>query len=113
MLLIRFTRVWDQEFSNRFMKRCLLTNSQSVGYNCADKVNARSLRKCSNGRWLSSRSDRRGKVIIEIKSTDAIAPVHRKQLLTYLRLTDKRLGLLINFNVEFIKDGITRVVNNL
>ena len=54
-----------------------------------------------------------GTVIVEIKSIDAIAPVHRKQLLTYLRLTDKRLGLLINFNVELIKDGITRVVNNL
>ncbi len=54
-----------------------------------------------------------GKVTVEIKSIDAIAPVHRKQLLTYLRLTDKRLGLLINFNVELIKDGITRVVNNL
>jgi GxxExxY protein len=54
-----------------------------------------------------------GKVIVEIKSIDAIAPVHRKQLLTYLRLTDKKLGLLINFNVELIKDGITRVVNNL
>jgi GxxExxY protein len=54
-----------------------------------------------------------GKVIVEIKSIDAIAPVHRKQLLTYLRLTDKRLGLLINFSVELIKDGITRVVNNL
>lgn len=54
-----------------------------------------------------------GKVIVEIKSIDAIAPVHRKQLLTYLRLTDKRLGLLINFNVELIKDGITRVVNHL
>lgn len=54
-----------------------------------------------------------GKVIVEIKSVDAVAPVHRKQLLTYLRLTDKRLGLLINFNVESIKDGITRVVNNL
>lgn len=53
------------------------------------------------------------KVIAEIKSIDAISPVHRKQLLTYLRLTDKRLGLLINFNVELIKDGITRVVNNL
>src|SRR5437588_7593856 len=52
-----------------------------------------------------------GKVIIEIKSIEAIAPVHRKQLLTYLRLTDKRLGLLINFNVDLIKNGITRVVN--
>jgi GxxExxY protein len=54
-----------------------------------------------------------GKVIVEIKSIEAIAPVHRKQLLTYLRLADKRLGLLINFNVELIKDGITRVVNHL
>src|SRR5216684_281006 len=54
-----------------------------------------------------------GKVIVEIKSIEAIAPVHRKQLLTYLRLTDKRLGLLINFNVDLTKDGITRVVNDL
>jgi GxxExxY protein len=53
------------------------------------------------------------KVIVEIKSIEAIAPVHRKQLLTYLRLADKRLGLLINFNVELIKEGITRVVNRL
>ena len=53
------------------------------------------------------------KVIVEIKSIEAIAPVHRKQLLTYLKVTDKRLGLLINFNVELIKNGITRVVNNL
>ena len=54
-----------------------------------------------------------GKVIVEIKSIDAIAPVHKKQLLTYLRLTGKRLGLLINFNTDLIKDGITRLVNNL
>lgn len=53
------------------------------------------------------------KVIVEIKSVEAIHPVHRKQLLTYLKVTDKRLGLLINFNVELIKNGITRVVNNL
>ena len=53
------------------------------------------------------------KVVIEIKSVESIAPVHKKQLLTYLRLTDKKLGLLINFNVELIKDGITRVVNGL
>jgi GxxExxY protein len=53
------------------------------------------------------------KVVVEVKSVEAIAPVHKKQLLTYLRLTDKRLGLLINFNVELIKNGITRVVNGL
>jgi GxxExxY protein len=54
-----------------------------------------------------------GKVIVEVKSVEAIAPVHKKQLLTYLRLANKRLGLLINFNVALIKDGITRVVNGL
>lgn len=53
------------------------------------------------------------KVVVETKSVEAIAPVHKKQLLTYLRLTDKRLGLLINFNVELIKNGISRVVNGL
>ena len=53
------------------------------------------------------------KVIVEIKSVDAIAPVHRKQLLTYLRLANKRLGILINFDVDLIQDGIARVVNGL
>src|SRR5437870_3190613 len=53
------------------------------------------------------------KVVVEIKSVETIAPVHKKQLLTYLRLTDRRLGLLINFNVDLIKEGITRVVNGL
>ncbi|MGH1392840.1 MAG: GxxExxY protein [Trichormus sp.] len=52
-------------------------------------------------------------VIIELKSVETIHPVHKKQLLTYLRLADKRVGLLINFNVTLIKDGISRVVNNL
>lgn len=54
-----------------------------------------------------------GKVIVELKSIEVVAPVHKKQLLTYLRLADKRLGLLINFGSELIKNGITRVVNNL
>ena len=53
------------------------------------------------------------KVIIEIKSIEALAPIHGKIMLTYLRLADKKLGLLINFNVELIKNGIKRVVNNL
>ena len=53
------------------------------------------------------------KVIVEIKSVEVIAPVHKKQLLTYLRVADKRLGLLINFGAALIKDGITRVVNDL
>ena len=54
-----------------------------------------------------------GKVIVEIKSIDALARVHFKQVMTYLRLADKRLGLLINFNEELIKDGITRIANHL
>jgi len=53
------------------------------------------------------------KVIIELKSVENIMPVHKKQLLTYLKLTGIKLGLLINFNVDLIKDGITRIVNNL
>jgi len=53
------------------------------------------------------------KVIIELKSVEHIAKVHKKQLLTYLRLADKRLGLLINFGSPLIKDGITRIVNRL
>ena len=53
------------------------------------------------------------KVIVEIKSVELLAPVHKKQLLTYLRLADKRLGLLINFHVALIRDGITRIVNGL
>lgn len=53
------------------------------------------------------------KVMVEIKSVEAIAPVHKKQLLTHLRLADKRLGLLINFNVALIKDGIVRIANGM
>jgi GxxExxY protein len=53
------------------------------------------------------------KVIVELKSVEQIAPVHKKQLLTYLKLTDKRLGLLINFGDALIKNGITRIANNL
>lgn len=53
------------------------------------------------------------RVIVEVKSIEALHPVHKKQVLTYLKFSDKRLGLLINFNVALIKDGIVRLVNNL
>lgn len=53
------------------------------------------------------------KVIIELKSIDKLADVHYKQLLTYLKLTDLKLGLLINFKENLIKMGIKRIVNNL
>jgi len=52
-------------------------------------------------------------VIVEIKSIEALAPVHFKQVITYLRLTGIKLGLLVNFNSNLIKEGIKRVVNNL
>jgi len=52
-------------------------------------------------------------VVVELKSVENFAPVHGKQLLTYLKLLDLRLGLLINFGAPVIKDGIKRVVNNL
>lgn len=50
-------------------------------------------------------------IIIELKAVEQIQPVHEVQLLTYLRLTDKRLGLLINFNVPVLRKGICRVIN--
>lgn len=53
------------------------------------------------------------KVLVELKSIDAIAPVHVKQVITYLKLTELKLGLLINFNEMLIKDGIRRIVNHL
>jgi GxxExxY protein len=52
-------------------------------------------------------------IIVELKSVETILPVHQKQLLTYLKLTNVKLGLLINFNENLIKNGITRIVNNL
>lgn len=52
-------------------------------------------------------------VIIELKAIEKVLPVHKKQLMTYLKLTGLKLGLLVNFNVNLIKDGIERVVNGL
>lgn len=51
-------------------------------------------------------------VIIEIKSVDSILPIHKAQLLSYLKLAGNKVGLLINFNVKVLKDGINRIVNN-
>jgi GxxExxY protein len=53
------------------------------------------------------------RVIVELKSTDGITDLFRKQLLTYLRLSGCKVGLLINFNVSHLRDGIERIVNNL
>jgi len=52
-------------------------------------------------------------VIVELKAVDALLPIHQAQLLSYLKLSGRKLGLLMNFNVLHLKDGIKRVVNNL
>lgn len=54
-----------------------------------------------------------GKVIVEVKSVENLAPVHFAQTLTYLKLSDKRLALLINFNTKVLKEGIHRIVNKI
>ena len=50
-------------------------------------------------------------IVIELKAVDRIEPIHQAQLLTYLKLSEKKLGLLINFNVSLLKEGIIRLVN--
>ena len=52
-------------------------------------------------------------VLVELKAVEGIQPIHEAQLLTYLKLADKRLGLLINFNVRLLKQGVKRLVNGL
>jgi len=52
-------------------------------------------------------------VVVEIKSVDSLMPIHQAQILSYLKMSDKKIGLLINFNVTLLKDGIKRLVNNL
>jgi GxxExxY protein len=52
-----------------------------------------------------------GLVVVELKSVEAVLPIHKAQLLTYLRLGGYKLGLLINFNVALLKDGISRIAN--
>ena len=52
-------------------------------------------------------------IILELKACERIEPIHKAQLLTYLKLTSLNIGLLLNFNVPIMKDGITRIVNNL
>jgi GxxExxY protein len=53
------------------------------------------------------------KLILEVKSVEALHPIHTAQLLTYLKLTGSRLGLLVNFNEKLVRDGIRRIVNGL
>jgi GxxExxY protein len=54
-----------------------------------------------------------GKVIIELKSVEKLTPVHKKQLLTYLKLTNTKLGFILNFGAGLMKDGIARIINGI
>ncbi len=54
-----------------------------------------------------------GELVVELKAIESVEPVHKAQLLSYLKLMDRRLGLLINFNVKLLKQGIRRIVNGL
>jgi GxxExxY protein len=53
-----------------------------------------------------------GRVLVELKSIERVLPIHKAQLLSYLRLGDKQVGLLINFNVEHLREGINRIINS-
>lgn len=51
-----------------------------------------------------------GKLVVELKAIEQLAPVHKAQVLTYLKITNLKLGILINFNVELLKDGVKRII---
>ena len=85
--------------------------SKSSGCHAVSKLFA-TLRLCVRQK-KESRKDAKTQREVELKSVDKLAKVHKKQLLTYLRLMDRKLGLLINFGENLIKDGISRVVNGL
>ena len=71
------------------------------------------LRAIRNARLLENDIIVEGKVILELKSVELLAKVHSKQLFTYLKLADKRLGLLLNFGANLMKEGIKRIANGM
>ena len=92
---------------------CLLTELQLLGFKVESEVR---LPVMYRGRQVSDDGFRldllvENQIIVELKSVEKVQPVHAKQLLTYLRLAKKPLGLLINFNVPVLKDGIARIAN--
>jgi GxxExxY protein len=95
-------------------QRCLVIESKKMGYNITAEVPVSIKYKDEyiqeDGFRIDILVD--DSIIIELKSVEKFKPVHKKQLLTYLKLADKRLGLLINFNVSLLKDGIERIVSN-
>ena len=94
-------------------EKCLERDLQEIGLNVISQLGV-PLRYKDLNFDIGYRLDLlvENKVIIEIKSVEILAPVHYSQLLTYLKLMDKRVGLLINFNSKYLKEGLHRLVNN-
>lgn len=93
--------------------KCMVIQLESLGLKCEYEVPVPIMFKGRRIQEEGFRADLvvEDLVVVELKSVEEIKPVHKKQLLTYLRLMDKRVGLLINFNVVLLKDGIERIVN--
>ena len=68
------------------------------------------MKKSRGAGWIDMLVDDR--VIVELKAVEQLAPIHRSQMLTYLRLTSRRVGLLINFNEHVLKNGVRRIINS-
>ena len=95
-------------------KQCMLIDLSEMGLQVRSEVDLPVSYRGHSIDGLGYRLDLlvEDRVIVELKSVDQIKDVHKKQLLTYLRLAGKELGLLINFNVALLKEGITRIVNS-
>jgi GxxExxY protein len=96
-------------------KACLLFELKSAGFTVSTEVPVPVIYRGEKLAEVGYRIDLlvENEIVIEVKALEAIAPVHHAQLLSYLKLSNRRLGLLINFNVPMLKDGIWRKVNRL
>ena len=94
-------------------ERALMLELASRGIKAQNQVPIRATYK-GNDMGLDFRLDIlvEDKIVLELKSVEQLLPVHKKQLLTYLKLANKNLGLLVNFNEDYLKKGIKRVVND-
>ncbi len=94
-------------------QRCLVIELQSMGLAVKTEV---PVEVTYRGQLVGDQGFRldllvENSLVVELKSVEHVRPVHKKQLLTYLKITGHRLGLLINFNEVLLKDGITRIAN--
>ena len=95
-------------------KKCMVLELENMDRNVKAEVSVPIIFKDhkidDKGFWIDILVD--DKVIVELKSVEKVKDVHKKQLLTYLKLANKPLGLLINFNEVMLKNGITRIINS-